>query len=315
MARAPNPQLGWERKQTIGDRVVDAGIRVLLGAIKLLPYATRVRFCGWFIERIFAPLAGHQARSRENLAMIFPDMDAAERRRIARASANNVGRTLIENYSLPGLKGQVARSVATGEGLGVLARAHAEGRPVILATGHFGNYEAPRIHLRSLGYEVGGIYRPMNNASFNDHYVKNMQAIGGPVVPRGVGGTRALMKAVKSGTFMVMLFDQYMREGIWLDFLGRPSLTMVGPAEIALKYGAELVPFYGIRRDDGLTFEMVFESPVPPSDAETMSAELNDRLSAQIRARPEQWFWFHRRWKVRRQRSRRTASTGPAPSS
>lgn len=314
MARAPNPQLGWERRQTIGDRVVDAGIRGILGAIKLMPYGPRVRFCGWFIERVFAPLAGHQRRSLKHLGMVFPDMPDAERHRVARASANNVGRTLIENYSLPGLMAQVQKSSASGPGLAALRRAQDQGRPVILATGHFGNYEAPRIHLRGLGYEVGGIYRPMNNASFNDHYVRNMEAIGGPVVPRGVGGTRALMKAVKSGTFMVMLFDQYMREGIWLDFLGRPSLTMVGPAEIALKYGAELVPFYGIRREDGLTFDMVFEDPVPPSDAETMSAELNDRLSAQIRARPEQWFWFHRRWKVRRQRSRRTASTGPAPS-
>jgi KDO2-lipid IV(A) lauroyltransferase len=95
-----------------------------------------------------------------------------------------------------------------------------------------------------------------------------------------------------------MLIDQHMGQGTALDFMGQPAMTALSAAELALKYNCLLVPVYGIRQADGLHFDLVVEAPIAPSDAVTMTQALNDSLAAQVRRRPEQWFWVHRRWKA-----------------
>ncbi|MEO0745646.1 MAG: lysophospholipid acyltransferase family protein, partial [Pseudomonadota bacterium] len=82
-----------------------------------------------------------------------------------------------------------------------------------------------------------------------------------------------------------------------LQFMGHDAQTAVSAAELALRYKALLIPFYGIRRTDGLSFDCVMEAPIPHSDAETMTQAMNDSLGARIRAHPEQWFWVPRRWR------------------
>jgi KDO2-lipid IV(A) lauroyltransferase len=72
----------------------------------------------------------------------------------------------------------------------------------------------------------------------------------------------------------------------------------VSAAELALRYDALLIPFYGIRKANGLDFETVLEAPIPPSDPQTMTQALNDSLAARIKADPGQWFWVHRRWRA-----------------
>ena len=71
----------------------------------------------------------------------------------------------------------------------------------------------------------------------------------------------------------------------------------VSAAELALRYGADLIPFYATRRPDGLDFDIELEAPVPHSDPVTMTIQMNQSLEARVRAHPGQWFWIHRRWK------------------
>jgi KDO2-lipid IV(A) lauroyltransferase len=66
---------------------------------------------------------------------------------------------------------------------------------------------------------------------------------------------------------------------------------------MALKYDCLLVPVYGIRQPDGLHFTLLVEDAIPHGDPAVMTQALNDSLAAQVMARPEQWFWVHRRWK------------------
>lgn len=311
---ATDSGMGWDRRQTWADYVVDRVIRAVLWLALRLPYRARVATFGWLFRRVLGPLMGLERRAGANVSLVWPELDKSQIRHIVRASLDNMGRTFIENFSTTEFLERARGFEMTGPGLDALRAAQDVGRPVILATGHYGNYEAPRAALCQTGLQVGGIYRPMNNAYFNAHYVKTMSHFGGPVVPRGTSGMRALMRRLRDGGAMVMLFDQYMREGIEVPFLGRPSLTMTTAADLALKYNALLVPFFGIRSDDGIRFRAHFATPVKLTTTEDVTRALNDALSAQIESRPDQWFWVHRRWKVRRQRNRRTASTGPGPS-
>jgi KDO2-lipid IV(A) lauroyltransferase len=106
------------------------------------------------------------------------------------------------------------------------------------------------------------------------------------------------VRHLKDGGQLVLLFDQHVLLAPILDFLGKPARTALSAAELALRYDALLIPFYGIRQKDGLSFETVLEAPIPHSDPVTMTQALNDSLAARVREKPEQWFWVHRRWRA-----------------
>jgi Kdo2-lipid IVA lauroyltransferase/acyltransferase len=276
----------------------NAVARVCIGAALALPYRLRVPFMGWILARIIGPAAGFYRRAEQHVAMILPHRPAAEHARIARASLNNSGRTLIENYSTRDLLKRQKDAAIKGPGFDAMEQAAAAGRPVILVTGHFGNYEALRAALVGRGFDVGGLYRDMSNPYFNAHYVRTMHAFGGPVFAQGRKGTAGFVRHLKAGGQLVLLFDQHVQRAPILDFLGHPARTAVSAAELALRYDALLIPFYGIRQTDGLSFECVMEAPVPHSDPETMTQAMNDSISARIRAHPEQWLWVARRWRT-----------------
>lgn len=277
--------------------MVNAVIVALIRVALLLPYGPRVRLLGRTLAHVVGPLAGYRAAALDNLAQIWPDRPDSERRRIAMASLDNAGRTFIENYSSRDFPDRLSRNPLDGPGWPALQAAAQAGRPVILATGHYGNYEATRAALVGRGYAIGGLYRDMSNPYFNAHYVRTMQAFGGPVFPQGRKGTAGFVRHLKQGGQLVLLFDQHVFGAPVLDFLGHPARTAVSAADLALRYEAELIPFYGIRQPDGLGFTTVLEAPVPHSDAQTMTQALNDSLAARIAADPGQWFWVHRRWR------------------
>ena len=272
-------------------------LRSLIGLALLLPYAVRVRFFGALMRRVIAPVIGYRTRALDNLALIWPEMDLAKRQAIAARVADNVGRTLIENYSNKNFMARMAKISPVGPGMAALRGARDRGQPAILVTGHFGNYEAARASLVAQGFAVGGLYRAARNSYFNDHYVRTMEAFGGPVFAQGRRGTAGFVRHLRGGGQLVLLFDQDLRGAPQIDFMGQPARTTTSAAELALRYNALLIPFYATRQQDGLSFAIELEAPIAHSDASTMTAALSASLETRVRTNPEQWFWIHRRWK------------------
>ncbi len=136
----------------------------------------------------------------------------------------------------------------------------------------------------------------MSNRYFNAHYVRTMEAFGGPIFPQGRAGTTGFVKHLKAGGLLVLLFDQ--RAGSdYIDFLGEPARTALSAAELALRYKADLIPFYATRQPDGLRFAVDLEAPIPHTTALEMTTALTRSLEARVKAHPGQWFWIHRRWR------------------
>ena len=296
---------GW--RDWISDRVLRAAIWLALR----LPTKTRLWIMGRLISKIVAPLAGYRERAMNNLAHVWPDMSVAERRRLADKVADNAGRTMIDNYDVPGLLARMKDVEITGDGVPAIEEARKTGRPVLFVTGHYGNFEAPRAALVARGYRIGGLYRPMSNPFFNEHYAANMHALSDPVFEQGRRGTMGLIKHIREGGMGVLLFDVFDSAGVAINFMGQPAPTLTSAADIALRTDALLIPFFGIRQSDGISFDAVFEAPVAHGDPVEMMTEVTRRLEARIHADPAQWFWIHRRWKPRRQRKRAAAKMGP----
>jgi KDO2-lipid IV(A) lauroyltransferase len=277
--------------------LVNLAARGLIGLALALPYGWRVAFVGWLMRRVIGPFAGYGARARENLALIWPDRPETERAAIAAASLDNAGRTLIENYSTRDFLDRARAIEPEGPGYAALIAARNARRPVILVSGHFGNYEAARAALVARGFDIGGLYRNLSNRFFNAHYVKTMQAFGGPVFPQGRAGTAGFVRHLKAGGQLVLLFDQDVPGAPALPFLGHPARTALSAAELALRLEADLIPFFATRLPDGLGFKVELDAPIPHSDPETMMRAVTEALEVRVRAHPGQWFWIHRRWK------------------
>ncbi|MDF0602489.1 lysophospholipid acyltransferase family protein [Psychromarinibacter sp. C21-152] len=282
---------------TLTDRATDAAARALIAAALRLPYPRRIAAGGWIAAHLAAPVAGWSRRVRENLAYVMPELPAAEVDRLARQVPDNFGRALLEMYSGPDFVARAAATPLDEDALAPLAEAHAQGRPSILVTGHFGSYDAVRVALTARGYPVCGLFNPMKNPLFNAHYETALRSLAEPVFARDRRGMAEMVRHLKRGGSVGMVIDQHMRHGAVLDFLGRPARTALSAAELALKLDALLMPVYGIRRPDGLSFDLRLEPPVAHSDPVTMTQALNDSLAALVRRHPEQWFWIHRRWK------------------
>ena len=285
-------------RKRLRDRALDLVVRAFFGVGMRVPYRVRVRAMGWVGSHLFAPLAGYRRRIRENLALVCPDLPRAEVRRLTRAVPDNAVRTLVEIFSGAEFARVACNAEVSGaEGLAAIEAAQAAGRPVILISGHFGNYDVARAVLAARGLRVGGLYNPMSNPHFNARYVAAIGAISQPVFPRGRRGLADMVRFLRGGGILGMLIDQHMDNGAPLRFFGRTAWTALSAAEMALKFDALVVPVYGRRRADGISFELIVEPPVPHGTPEAMTQALNDSLEAQVRTHMDQWFWVHRRWK------------------
>lgn len=272
-------------------------LRALIGLIGLIPYRARVPVMGWLVSRVLAPLAGFDRRVRTNLNLTCPDLPETEVRRLCRAVADNAGRTLIELYAGKSFVDRARAAPIGGPGLQALQEARENGQPVILMTGHFGNYDAARAKLISMGHQMGSLYRRMANPYFNEHYLRTITAIGKPMFEQGRRGMIEMVRYLKGGGIIAIVGDLYVQDGIELGFFGQPAITSTVPAELALKHNAVLIPVYAIRQPNGLDFEIVMHAPIDHSDAVSMTQAINDGLEALVRDHMDQWFWIHRRWK------------------
>lgn len=297
MAKAAATPAPKDQTRSPSDWLIDRAVAGAIGLGRRLPAQTQSRLAQSLATLAFA---SQRARAEEQLAYIWPDISPERLADIARGSVENVIRGTFEIADSARLLAQARAWPPHGPGLAELERARQDGRAVILVTGHFGNWEAARAALAGSGHEIGGLYRPLNNGYLEDRWKAILTGLSGPVFARGRPGLRGLLRYLKAGGAAVMLPDQFVADGTLLDFLGQPAPTSLAAAELALRFDAPLIPFYGIRR--GTDFDITLEAPIAPATPAEMMQAFNHSLAAKVEATPEQWLWSHRRWKPGRHR-------------
>jgi KDO2-lipid IV(A) lauroyltransferase len=277
-------------------RIEYALVRVFLGVLKVFPFKLRVKYGGTFLGALVAKAKPTRLRIENNLHKIYPDMTPEEIRQVTKAVGRNFGRSFVEilnndvSQKFPELRH------ASGPGLQVLRDAATAGTGAIIVSGHFGQWDSARHFLKSEGIEVGAIYRPSNNHYFDRIFVPQIEHAGKPAFPSGRRGTTEMVRHVREGHMVAILLDQRFAKGESLDFMGKPAKTSTAAASIALKYDLPMIPVYGTRREGSLDVDIVFEAPIPHTDATTMTQAANDSLTAHVRRHPGQWYWLHNRW-------------------
>jgi len=188
------------------------------------------------------------------------------------------------------------------------------GGPAVVVTGHFGNWEIYGAAFRQLGIPLAPVVRPPRFRWLAARLDAFRRAQGQETIPKRDALPRAL-RALRRGRCVAFLNDQAAgRYGLTVPFLGVPAATFPVPAMLARKTGAPLYAGYSTRLGDGIRYRCHAE-PVPADgDDEAVTRRLNDVLSGYVRAAPEQWWWFHRRFKPRREaRAGRPVSPAGVP--
>lgn len=255
------------------------------------------------VTRAIGPLLPVSRRADDNLRMIYPQMDAAERRKIVAGVWENLGRTVAEMAHLDKFRpGEDGGRVEVVGGEHIL-NAVRQGAPGIFVSGHFANWEIMAILLHRLGARPAVIYRAANNPLVDEFIIRTRAAAMGRLqIPKGKRGGRALIQALRDGKSPALLVDQKLSDGIEVPFMGRPAMTAPAAARLSLKFSVRIFPGR-IERLEGARFRITVEPPIefaptgdPAEDVRALTVLINERIESYVRARPEQWLWLHRRW-------------------
>lgn len=245
-----------------------------------------------------------KAITLDNIAKAFPDLTSEEIRRIARGAYRNYGISLVEMLWSGGQSRERLKRVVTVDNPDVLEQALAEGKGVIVLSGHFGSWEflIPALNLHT-GRQVASVVQHQRNQKIDRLINAQRQRFGNLTIPMGISA-RKIIDVLNNRNIVAMLGDQSgPRESIFIDFLGRPAATHRGGAAFSLKTGAPLVMGFLIRRNGGgyrFVFERVDKSGLEEYTEENI-IELTKRhtaiLERFIRMYPDHWLWMHKRWK------------------
>lgn len=257
------------------------------------------------LARIVLPHLRRHAQA--NLQLAFPFLDDHTRQQIERGTFRNLGRALGEVTQFPKLKRANIESIVAYEGLENYLHAVAQGRGVILLTGHIGAWELSVYAHSIYGYPMSFLARRVDNPLVERLAEANRGRFGNRSIDKK-GSLREVLKTLKAGGVVGILADlnSSREEGVFVDFFGLPACTTAGVATLALRTGAAVVPGYILWDDAQQIHRLCFEPSIetintgnPKDDIATNTARYTKVLEAVIRRHPDQWLWIHRRWKTR----------------
>jgi KDO2-lipid IV(A) lauroyltransferase len=176
------------------------------------------------------------------------------------------------------------------------------GRPLLVVTGHFGNWEMAGYCLGLLGFTTHAIARPLDNPYLDDFLRRFREATGQKILAKH-GDFAKIQGLLDNGGVLATLGDQDAgQRGLFVDFLGRPASTHKAVALLALEHKVPMV-VTGTARLDGIyhviTADVIFpeEYDGRPNAVKEMTQRFTTALEGLVRRHPEQYFWLHRRWK------------------
>lgn len=257
------------------------------------------RLGSWLGKLSFLLAKRDRARALQHLAIAFPELDDRGRSRLARATFTHFGKMLGETLWLSCQPAESLLDILQLEDLERVQAATSSGRPTFLVSGHCGHWELIHAGLCLLGFRVYAFARDLSDPLLGSRLLAFRARYGTRTILRGSPDSpRDLLRALRSAGILGFAIDQDTRvEGTWVPFFGRPAYTPIGPAEMALRFRAQVVPAFTERLPCG-RHRVRFEAPLElPRDPVDLTAAMTARIEAQIRRVPDQWVWNHSRWR------------------
>ena len=255
---------------------------------------------GDFIGRLFGPIFRSKKLIENNLEQ-SGIIDKKNYNKIISKIYGNYGRILAEYPFLKAFRNSKLNKFIEIDGLENLNKIKREKRRAVFISGHFNNFELMALQIEKAGINLCAIYRPLNNVFLN----KTMEEIRENFIcknqiKKGRSGTRQIIENIKKGNSVALMIDQRVREGIKINFFGKPASTTTIPAQLIKKYKCDLVPIYIERRKNNY-FKMFVSEPIKIGNNKSIkeiTEHLNKILEKMILKNVDQWIWTHDRWKT-----------------
>lgn len=289
-------------------RLEYAAVALLFAALRWLPRSL-ARALGAGVARLADALVPHWRRvGLRNLGLAFPELPEMERRRLLASAFRHWGWLLAEFARFPRHDARSIEQVIVYDGLENYLEAAGRGRGIIYLTAHIGAWELSSFAHSLHGYSLAYVNRPLDNPLV-DGLVNRYRCLAGnrPIDRRNAA--RAILAELKQDNAVGILSDQNVLEGdgnVFVDFFGVPASTTAGPARLALRTGAAVVPVfvlwdeargkYRLRFDPALELIRTGEDE---RDVVENTARFARVIEGVIRRHPDQWLWIHRRWSTR----------------
>ncbi|MFH1046662.1 MAG: lysophospholipid acyltransferase family protein [Candidatus Omnitrophota bacterium] len=250
----------------------------------------------------------HRRAAIRNITLIYgKEKSKKELRQIVRRTFVNASRSAWEflYYYSHSFKAQTSHLTSEVEGLEHLKKAAGRGKGVIGLGAHLGNFILLGCSLDALGFPATSIMRQMKDGKLENVFDEMRISTGQNWIPK-LPVSRAIRDSIewlRQGKILMMYVDQRSGKGVTVDFMGLPTPTPTGAAVFALKTGAAVLPIFNVHNGKD-SYQLIIGEEVPISrtgdqrqDIEDNTARFNKVIERYIRQYPDQWFWFHNRWK------------------
>lgn len=247
----------------------------------------------------------HRRVADDNLRHAYPELGDGQRARLVAAVYRHFFRMMLTMVHLPRCYHVTSWRRYLDITPGVpLIEALISGRPVLLVTGHFGNWELGGYTLGVFGFRSHAIFRPLDNP-YLDRFLRQFRQRTGQGLLAKQGDFERMEAILSAGGVIATLGDQDAgQRGLYVDFFGRPASTHKAIALLALEHGAPLVVLGLPRVAAPLFHHLVVSDVIDPLDyagrpdaVTAMTQRFTSAFERLIRDHPDQYLWLHRRWK------------------
>ncbi len=292
--------------RSVRQRIEYFGLRGLAAGVRCLP-ASRAQAFGRRLGRMWYRLdARHRQVALENLSRAFDgEKSPAEVESLARKTFEQFGVTAVEVCQLASMGRQRLLDWVSVEGEEHFWEAHRAGQGVLLLTGHFGNWELMGMLPSAMDAPISVVARLTDNPALEQELTRLRGRFGNRVIHKKAA-LRETMRELRAGGVVAILIDQNVadREGVFVEYFGRPACTSPALALLALKTDARVVPTFCVRSSNG-SHRVLVEPPVPivrtgelERDLVVNTQRFTSIIERYVRRYPDHWLWMHRRWKT-----------------
>ncbi len=260
---------------------------------------------GEIIGKYFGPLFRKKTIAKKNILIAFPDLNENSINEMIARMWKNIGRIFgeyihINKFSI--IDNSKKKIVFTNRDDAEILKKN--NKPIVFFSGHFANFELMAKCLQELGFDIGAIYRPLNNIFLNPimEFIRKKYIC--PIqIEKGSNGTKKLIKHISNNNPLALMVDQRLSSSIRVPFFDQPATTTITPAQLAIKYDALLVPVF-LKRLEKTNFEFFIEEPLITNrtndydkDIFNITQIMNIKIEEFIKRDPAHWLWSHDRWK------------------
>jgi len=248
---------------------------------------------GWLLYLIMSKTKRH---ATENIAQshLFPN----QVKQAVRQSFFSMGKAILETPYIWNSNDQKVRKLIQNKyRWDIVDEAVSRNKGIIFLTPHMGCFEVTSLYY-ALHHPITVLYRPPKKSWLSPIVNTGRNRPNITLAEANASGVRKLMKTLKTGGAVGILPDQTPNagEGEWANFFDKTAYTMTLASKLAEKTGATVIMVFGERLDKGKGYNLHFT----PVASIATPALLNQALEAQIKQRPDQYYWGYNRYKVRR---------------